>query len=123
MYKSHLLMKLETILNAFRNSVPNKYTTVDDKDPVKKHTLKRYIQNHKSNFMFLENLATEHNESIFSTKTFQYKNLEKKLNNLLLQAKRYCSIPKMFYKDEKNYTISTSFDRCSLHQGEGNYFN
>ena len=41
MYKSHLLLKLETILNVFRNSVPNKYTTVDDKDPVKKKNSKK----------------------------------------------------------------------------------
>ena len=47
----------ETILNIFRNYVPNKYITIDDKDPVwmnetikskikaKKALYKKYIQN------------------------------------------------------------------------------
>ena len=56
----------ETILNTFRNFVPNKYMTIDDKDPVwmnetirskmkvKHIVFKKYIQNERfeSDFIF-----------------------------------------------------------------------
>ena len=50
---------------------------------------KQYIQNgiFESDFVFLENLITEINELISSTKNLYYENLAKKLNNPLLQAK------------------------------------
>ena len=93
----------ETILNIFRNYVPNKYITIDDKDPVwmnetikskikaKNAFYKKYIQNGRfeSDFVYLENLTIELNELISSTKALYYENLAKKLNNLLLQAKTY----------------------------------
>ena len=83
----------ETILNVFRNYVPNNYITVDDKDPVwmneniktkikEKNTLyQKYIENGRSesDFILLEKLITELNELIFSTKTLFYKNLPKKV--------------------------------------------
>ena len=67
----------ETILNVFRN-VPNKYITIDDKDPVwmneiikskiktKNLLFKQYIQNGRfeSDFVFLQALITEINELI-----------------------------------------------------------
>ena len=99
----------ETILNVFRNYVPNKYITIDYKDPVwmnedikakikEKNTFyQKYIENGRfeSDFILLEfNL-------IFSTKTLYYENLAKKLNNPLLQTKTYCSILKTFYNDKK----------------------
>ena len=90
-------------MNVFRNYVPNKYITIDDKDPVwmnenikskiktKNLLFKQYIQNGRfeSDFVFLENLITEINELTSSTKNLYYENLAKKLNNLLLQAKTY----------------------------------
>ena len=71
----------ETILNIFRNYVPNKYITVNDKDPVwmnetikskikaKYKFFKQYSHNGRfeSDFLFLETLATELNELISST--------------------------------------------------------
>ena len=64
---------------------------------------KKYIQNgrFKIDFNFLENLVTELNESISSTKALYYENLGKKLNNPLLQAKIYWSILKTFYNDKE----------------------
>ena len=58
----------ETILNVFPNYVPNKYITIDDKDPVwmneiikskiktKNPLFKQYIQNGRfeSDFLYLE---------------------------------------------------------------------
>ena len=105
----------ETILNVFRNYVPNKYITIDDKDPVwmnetikskikaKNALYKKYIQNGRfeSDFVYLQNLIIELNELISSTKALYYENLAKKLNNPLLQAKTYWSILKTFYNDKK----------------------
>ena len=96
----------ETMLNIFRNYVPNKYIYIDDKDPVwtdeaikskvkaKNALYKKYIQNGRfeSDFVYLENLIIELNELISSTKALYYENLAKKLNNPLLQAKTYWSI-------------------------------
>ena len=109
----------ETILNVFRNYVPNKYITIDDNDPVwmnenikskiktKNLLFKQYIQNGRfeSDLVFLENLITEINELISSTKNLYYENLAKKLNNPLLQAKTYWSILKSFYNEKKIPTI------------------
>ena len=95
--------------------MPNKYTIIDDKDPVwmndtvkskiiaKNLLFKQYIKNGRfeSDFMFLETIANELNELISSTKALYYDNLAKKLNNPLLQAKTYWSILKTFYNDKK----------------------
>ena len=64
---------------------------------------KKYIQDGRfeTDFIFLENLITELNELISSTKVSYYENLRKKLNNPLLQAKIYWSILKTFYNDKK----------------------
>ena len=105
----------EIILNVFRNYVPNKYITIDDKDPVRmneniktnikeKNTFhQKDIENGRfeSDLILLEKLITELNDLIFSTKTLYYENLAKKLNNPLLQTKTYWSIPKTFYNDKK----------------------
>ena len=114
----------ETLLNLFQNYVPNRYITIDDKDPVWMNKIikskiktkillfKQYLQNGRFeiDFMFLETLITEINELISSTKKLYYENLVKKVNNPLLQAKTYWSILKTFY-NEKNPNNSTSFDR------------
>ena len=108
----------ETILNVFRNYVPNKYITIDDKDPVwmneiikskiktKNLLFKQYIQNGRfeSDFVFLQALITEINELTSSTRNVYYENLAKKLNNPLLQVKTYWSILKTFY-NEKNIPL------------------
>ena len=105
----------ETILNIFRNYVPNKYITIEDKDPVwmnetikskikaKNALYKKYIQNgrYESDFVYLENLIIELDELISSTKGLYYENLAKKLSNPLLLAKTYWSILKTFYTDKK----------------------
>ena len=105
----------ETILNVFRNYVPNKYMTIDDKDPVwmnetvkskiktRNKLFKQYIENGRfeSDFMKIETLITEINDLITSTKDLHYNNLAKRLNNPLLQAKTYWSILKTFYNDKK----------------------
>ena len=105
----------ETILNVFRNYVPNKYITTDDKDPVwmnetikskiktRNKLYKQYIANGRfeSDFMMNETLITEINDLITSTNDLYYNNLAKRLNNSLLQAKTYWSILKTFYNDKK----------------------
>ena len=91
----------DTILNVFKIYVPNKYITIDDRDPVwmndtikpkiktKNLHFKQYMQHERfeNDFDFLKALITELNELISSTKTLYYENLAKKLNNPLLQAK------------------------------------
>ena len=72
------------LLNIFRSYVPNKYITIDDKDPVwmnetikwkikaKNELYKKYIQNGRleSDFVYLQNSIIEMNELISSTKEF-----------------------------------------------------
>ena len=98
----------ETILNIFQNYVPNKYITIDDKDPVwmneiikskiktKNLYFKQYIQNGRfeSDFVFLESLIIEINDLISSSKKLYYENLAKKTKqsaaaskNLLINSK------------------------------------
>ena len=105
----------ETILNVFSNYVPNKYITIDDKDPAwmnetiklkikaKDNMYNKYLQNvrFESDFVLLETLITELNELIVTTKVLYYENLGKKLNNPLVQAKTYWSILKTFYNGKK----------------------
>ena len=78
MHRSQFLMYYETILNVFRNYVPNKYITIDDKDPVqmnetvklkiktKNNMYNKYTQNGRSesDFFLLETLISELNELI-----------------------------------------------------------
>ena len=89
------------ILNVFRNYVPNKYITIDDKDPVwmneiikskiktKNLLFKQYIQNGRfeSDFLYLESLITEINDLISHTKALYYEKLANKLKDPFLQAK------------------------------------
>ena len=79
------------ILNIFRNYVPNKYITIDDKVPVwmneakdqkikaKNALYKKYIQNGRfeSDFVYLKNLFIELKELISSTKALYDETLEK----------------------------------------------
>ena len=105
----------ETILNVFRNYVPNKYITIDDKDPVwmnetiklkikaRNKLYKQCVENGRfeSDFIIIEALITEINDLITSAKDLYYNNLAKRLNNPSLQAKTYWSILKTFYNDKK----------------------
>ena len=83
----------ETILNVFRNYVPNKYITADDKDPAWiNETIKSKIEAknelYKNKFRMedlkvttfkLENVITKLKDLISSTKTLYYENLVKKV--------------------------------------------
>ena len=86
----------ETILNVFRNYVPNKYITIDDKDPARMNEIiKSKMGKSKqagwfeSDLVFIESLIAELNDLISYTKDLYYENLSKNLNNSLLQAKTY----------------------------------
>ena len=132
---SQVMTLNETILNVFRNYVPNKYITIDDKDPVwmtetiklkiktRDKLYKQYVENGRfeSDVIIIETLITEINDLVTSTKDLYYNNLAERLNNPLWQAKTYWSILKTFYNDKKNSHNSTSFDRrlvCDLHTNE-----
>ena len=81
----------ETILNVFRNYVPNKCITIDDKEPVwmnetikseikTKNTLyKQYIDigRFQSDFVFIETFIIEINDLITSTKDLYHKQFAK----------------------------------------------
>ena len=86
---------------------------IKSKIKTKNLPFKQYILNGRfeSDFVFLENLITEINKLISSTKNLHYENLAKKLNNPLLQAKIYWSILKSFYNEKKKPNNSTSFGR------------
>ena len=64
---------------------------IKSKIKTKNLLFKQYIQNGRfeSDLVFLENLITEINELISSTKNLYYENLAKKLNNPLQQAKTH----------------------------------
>ena len=97
--------------------MPNKYITIDDKDPVWMNeniklkikaktictisTFKTEKKKFESDFLLLRTLITELNELINTTKALYYQNLYKKLNNPLLQANTYWSILKTFYIEKK----------------------
>ena len=64
---------------------------IKSKIKTKNLLFKQYIQNGRFeiDLVFLENLITEINELISSTKNLYYENLAKKLNNPLQQAKTH----------------------------------
>ena len=69
---SQVMTLNETIMNVFRNYVPNKYITIDDKDPIwmnetiklkiktRDKLYKQYVENGRfeSDFMIIETLMT-----------------------------------------------------------------
>ena len=85
--------------------------TIKSKIKIKNKLYKQYIENSRfeSDFVFIETLITAINDLITFKKDLQ-KDLAKRLNNPLSQAKAYCSILKTFYNDKNSYN-STSFDR------------
>ena len=72
--------------------------TIKSKIKGKNKPYKQFIENGRfeSEFVFIETLIAEINDLIPSTKDLYYKNLAKRLNNPLLQAKTYWSILKIF---------------------------
>ena len=81
----------ETILNVFKNYVPNKHITIDDRDPVwmndtikakiktKNLLFKEYVKNKRfeNDFDFLKALITDLNKLISSTKLCIMKTLQR----------------------------------------------
>ena len=103
-FNIQVMTLIETILNVFRNYVPNKYITVDDKDPVwMNETIKSKIKT--KNKLYKQDIENGRFESDFvfieTLKDLYYKNLAKRLNNPLLQGKTYWPILKPFYNDKK----------------------
>ena len=93
--KAQITVFNETILNIFRNYVPNKYIICDDKDPVRlNENIKSKIKS--LNIFYKTILITELNELINSTKALFHENLGKKMNNPLLQVKTHWFILKTF---------------------------
>ena len=88
-FNSQVVTLNEMILNVFQNYVPNKYITIDDKDPVwmneiikskmetKNKLYQQYIQNGRfeSNLVFIESLIAELNDLISYTEDLYYENL------------------------------------------------
>ena len=65
--------------------------TIKSKIKIKNKLYKQHIENGRfeSDFVFIETLTTEINDLITSTKDIHYKNLTKRSDNPLLQAKTY----------------------------------
>ena len=96
-----------TLMDIFSNYIPNKYITVDDKDPPQmteaikiKINLKKSLSRSK-NVIGLQNLAVEISELISIRKEEYYNNLWKKLNDPNTSVKTYWSIIKSFYKSNR----------------------
>ena len=105
----------ETTLNVFRNYVPSKYLTIDDKDPawmnetikskikIKNKIFKEYIQNGRfaSDFIFLESLIIELNELIYEKDIWKRSNIipvHKKNYKRLVNSYRPISLLPIFGK-------------------------
>ena len=105
---SQVLILNDVILNIFRNLVPNKCVTFDDKDPVwmnenikskikaKNKLYQEYAKkgSQEIDFCALEDSVRNLNDLILQTKTSYYKNLGRKLNDPTPQSKTYWSILK-----------------------------
>ena len=96
-----------TLMNIFSNCIPNKYVTIDDRDPpwmneAIKNKIKLKKSLHKSkNFIEIQKLSTEISDMILKRKEKYYHNLSLKLSNPNTSAKTYWSILKSFYNDTK----------------------
>ena len=112
---SQVLILIDIILNIFRNFVPNKYVTFDDKDPVcmneniksktkpKNKLYQEYAKKDRqeSDFCALEETVRNLNNLLLQTKTSYYENLWKKFNGPTLLSKTYWSILKCFYNGKR----------------------
>ena len=94
-------------MNIFTNYIPNKYITIDERDPpwvneILKNKIKLKKPLHKSNnFTEIKKSSTEISDMILKRKEKYYHHLSLKLNNLNTSAKTYWSILKSFYNDTK----------------------
>ena len=116
---SEVLILNDFILNIFRNLVPNKNVTFDDKDPVwmneniklkikaKNKRYQEYVKKgrQETDFCALEEFIRNLNDLIPQTKTSYYENLVRKLNDPTLQSKTYWSILKGFYNGKRMLVI------------------
>ena len=105
----------ETLLNIFRNFIPNKIKYFRDSNPpwinddikskIKlKHKLYHRCLRHKKNnedFAKPEHLRHEIDNLIFKTKTEYYQDISRKLNDPLMSSKTYWSIMKTFFNGQK----------------------
>ena len=97
----------DILMNIFSNYIPNKYVTIDNRDPPwmtekikNKINLKRSLS--KSNkFIEIQMLSTEISTLILERKEKYYHDLSMKLNDPKTSAKTYWSILKSFYNDSK----------------------
>ena len=96
-----------TLMNIFSNYIPNKYITIDDRDPPwMNETIKNKIKLKKSlhksnNFIEIQKLSTEISDMMLKRKEKHYHHQSLKLNNPNTSAKTYWSILKSFYNDTK----------------------
>ena len=96
-----------TLKNIFSDYIPNKYITIDDRDPPWmnkkiKNKIKLNKSLHKSNnFIEIQKLSTEISDMILKRKEKYYHHLSLKLNNHNTNAKTYWSILKSFYNNTK----------------------
>ena len=112
---SQVLILNDIILNIFRNFVPNKYVTFDDKDPVwmnenikskieaKNKLYQEYVKKgrQETDFCALEESVHNVNDLILQAKTSYYKNLGRKLNDPTLKSKTNWSILKGLYNGKR----------------------
>ena len=97
----------DILMNIFSNYIPNKYVTIDNRDPPwmtekikNKINLKRSLS--KSNkFIEIQMLSTEISTLILERKEKYFHDLSMKLNDPKTSAKTYWSILKSFYNDSK----------------------
>ena len=108
-----------TLLNIFRNFVPNETITIDEKDPpwitnnikrkisLKNDLYKSYIRNGKKNFDYHNVLtAIDELKSLIDTsKSSYYRKLSNKLSNPKIHLKAYWSILKSLFSNKKTPKI------------------
>lgn len=112
-----------TLLNTFSNFIPNKYMTINNKDPPwmnnhirtkinrKNLLFKTFLRSKKlkiSDFNRLESARLELSELIIKSKEEYYSRLARRLNNPTVSSKTYWSIIKTFFNGKKTSTDSTS---------------
>ena len=117
----HLFNK--TILNIFKNFIPNKVVTFDDSDlpwidcqiksliKIKNEMFKLYLQNGKNHndYIILQNANQQLSDLLKSNKKKYYDRLTAKLNNPSTSGKAYWAILKTFFKEKKIPSIPPIF--------------
>ena len=113
----------ETILNIFRNFIPNKIKTFDDNNPpwlneqmknlirLKNKMFQLYLQNGKkqNDYILLQNADHQLSDLLNRNKNKYYERLTAKLNNTRTSAKAYWSILKTFVNGKKTPSIPPLF--------------